>query len=169
MAWMLVGSKVEEAGKSARFTPTKTGHKVMGSPVLEKPKVQLSGPLRGSAWKRVIQGLKPQDLRVCWPFLWFCSFVSANAFFPPATYSWWFIWSLIFLLHQGLLFVVLSHPCAEENELSGSPVFQLIVINPKTTLSRGVMLYCLPHGQAGRQVCDCRLMSVTLWETSVHT
>ncbi|XP_059737199.1 partner and localizer of BRCA2 isoform X1 [Bos taurus] len=51
---------------------------------------------------------------------------------------------------MGLLFVVLSHPCAEENELSGSPVFQLIVINPKTTLSRGVMLYCLPHGQAGR-------------------
>ncbi|XP_055418747.1 partner and localizer of BRCA2 isoform X2 [Bubalus kerabau] len=51
---------------------------------------------------------------------------------------------------MGLLFVVLSHPCAKENELSGSPVFQLIVINPKTTLSMGVMLYCLPHGQAGR-------------------
>ncbi|XP_055265664.1 partner and localizer of BRCA2 isoform X4 [Moschus berezovskii] len=51
---------------------------------------------------------------------------------------------------MGLLFVVLSHPCAKENELLGSPVFQLIVINPKTTLSMGVMLYCLPHGQAGR-------------------
>ncbi|XP_069426460.1 partner and localizer of BRCA2 isoform X1 [Ovis canadensis] len=51
---------------------------------------------------------------------------------------------------MGLLFVVLSHPCTKENELLGSPVFQLIVINPKTTLSMGVMLYCLPHGQAGR-------------------
>ncbi|XP_065780579.1 partner and localizer of BRCA2 isoform X1 [Muntiacus reevesi] len=51
---------------------------------------------------------------------------------------------------MGLLFVVLSHPCAKENELLGSPVFQLIVINPKTALSMGVMLYCLPHGQAGR-------------------
>ncbi|KAB0393051.1 hypothetical protein E2I00_011430, partial [Balaenoptera physalus] len=35
----------------------------------------------------------------------------------------------------GLLFVVLSHPCAKESKLLGSPVFQLIVINPKTTLS----------------------------------
>lgn len=51
---------------------------------------------------------------------------------------------------MGLLFVVLSHPCAKESELLGSPVFQLIVINPKTTLSVGVMLYCLPQGQAGR-------------------
>ncbi|XP_026982425.1 partner and localizer of BRCA2 isoform X2 [Sagmatias obliquidens] len=51
---------------------------------------------------------------------------------------------------MGLLFVVLSHPCAKESKLLGSPVFQLIVINPKTTLSVGVMLYCLPHGQAGR-------------------
>ncbi|KAK2494042.1 hypothetical protein MC885_008057 [Smutsia gigantea] len=52
----------------------------------------------------------------------------------------------------GLLFVVLSHPCAKASELLGSPVFQLIVINPKTTLGMGVMLYCLPQGQAGRQV-----------------
>uniref|UniRef100_A0A8D1WWF8 Partner and localiser of BRCA2 WD40 domain-containing protein n=1 Tax=Sus scrofa TaxID=9823 RepID=A0A8D1WWF8_PIG len=51
---------------------------------------------------------------------------------------------------MGLLFVVLSHPCAKESQLLGSPVFQLIVINPKTTLSVGVMLYCLPQGQAGR-------------------
>ncbi|XP_061066244.1 partner and localizer of BRCA2 isoform X3 [Eubalaena glacialis] len=51
---------------------------------------------------------------------------------------------------MGLLFVVLSHPCAKESKLLGSPVFQLIVINPKTTLSVGVMLYCLPQGQAGR-------------------
>ncbi|XP_036926549.1 partner and localizer of BRCA2 isoform X2 [Sturnira hondurensis] len=51
---------------------------------------------------------------------------------------------------MGLLFVVLSHPCAKEKEPSGSPVFQLIVINPKTALSMGVMLYCLPQGQAGR-------------------
>ncbi|KAM6166297.1 partner and localizer of BRCA2 [Erethizon dorsatum] len=53
---------------------------------------------------------------------------------------------------MGLLFVVLSHPCAKETESLGSPVFQLIVINPKTTLNMGVMLYCLPQGQAGRQV-----------------
>ncbi|XP_004442753.1 PREDICTED: partner and localizer of BRCA2 isoform X2 [Ceratotherium simum simum] len=51
---------------------------------------------------------------------------------------------------MGLLFVVLSHPCAKESEALGSPVFQLIVINPKTTLSMSVMLYCLPQGQAGR-------------------
>ncbi|XP_021566817.1 partner and localizer of BRCA2 isoform X2 [Carlito syrichta] len=51
---------------------------------------------------------------------------------------------------KGLLFVVLSHPCAKESESLGSPVFQLIVINPKTTLNVGVMLYCLPQGQAGR-------------------
>ncbi|XP_005598900.3 partner and localizer of BRCA2 isoform X1 [Equus caballus] len=51
---------------------------------------------------------------------------------------------------MGLLFVVLSHPCAKESEALRSPVFQLIVINPKTTLSMGVMLYCLPQGQAGR-------------------
>ncbi|XP_035877271.1 partner and localizer of BRCA2 isoform X3 [Phyllostomus discolor] len=51
---------------------------------------------------------------------------------------------------MGLLFVVLSHPCAKEKEPSGSPMFQLIVINPKTALSMGVMLYCLPQGQAGR-------------------
>ncbi|XP_033073630.1 partner and localizer of BRCA2 isoform X5 [Trachypithecus francoisi] len=53
---------------------------------------------------------------------------------------------------MGLLFIVLSHPCAKESESLQSPVFQLIVINPKTTLSVGVMLYCLPPGQAGRQV-----------------
>ncbi|XP_025711257.1 partner and localizer of BRCA2 isoform X9 [Callorhinus ursinus] len=51
---------------------------------------------------------------------------------------------------MGLLFVVLSHPCAKESEPLGSPVFQLIVINPKTSLSVGVVLYCLPQGQAGR-------------------
>ncbi|XP_047390002.1 partner and localizer of BRCA2 isoform X2 [Sciurus carolinensis] len=53
---------------------------------------------------------------------------------------------------MGLLFVVLSHPCAKEREALGSPAFQLIVINPKTALNMGVMLYCLPQGQAGRQV-----------------
>ncbi|XP_037363311.1 partner and localizer of BRCA2 isoform X2 [Talpa occidentalis] len=51
---------------------------------------------------------------------------------------------------MGLLFVVLSHPCTKETEPLGSPVFQLIVINPKTALSMGVLLYCLPQGQAGR-------------------
>ncbi|XP_069860428.1 partner and localizer of BRCA2 isoform X2 [Dipodomys merriami] len=51
---------------------------------------------------------------------------------------------------MGLLFVVLSHPCAKESEWLGSPVFQLVAINPKTALSVGVLLYCLPQGQAGR-------------------
>ncbi|XP_006892694.1 PREDICTED: partner and localizer of BRCA2 [Elephantulus edwardii] len=51
---------------------------------------------------------------------------------------------------MGLLFVVLSRPCANEREWLGSPVFQLIVVNPKTALSVGMMLYCLPHGQTGR-------------------
>nr|KAF6490502.1 partner and localizer of BRCA2 [Molossus molossus] len=51
---------------------------------------------------------------------------------------------------MGLLFVVLSHPCAKERGPSGSPVFQLIAVNPKTALSVDVMLYYLPQGQAGR-------------------
>nr|XP_044987365.1 partner and localizer of BRCA2 isoform X2 [Jaculus jaculus] len=51
---------------------------------------------------------------------------------------------------MGLLFVVLSHPHAKMNESFGSPVFQLMVINPKTTFNMGVLLYCLPPGQAGR-------------------
>ncbi|XP_066239500.1 partner and localizer of BRCA2 isoform X2 [Saccopteryx leptura] len=51
---------------------------------------------------------------------------------------------------MGLLFVVLSHPCAKGRERSGSPVFQLIVINPTSALSMGLALYCLPQGQAGR-------------------
>uniref|UniRef100_F6W8Y9 Partner and localizer of BRCA2 n=1 Tax=Ornithorhynchus anatinus TaxID=9258 RepID=F6W8Y9_ORNAN len=51
---------------------------------------------------------------------------------------------------MGLLFVVLSHPHAQENESSGNPAFQMIAINPRTALSIGVMAYCLPHGQAGR-------------------
>ncbi|KAM4829924.1 partner and localizer of BRCA2 isoform 2-T2 [Thomomys bottae] len=51
---------------------------------------------------------------------------------------------------MGLLFVVVSHPCAKESEGLGSPVFQLVAINPKTALSVGVLLYCLPQGQAGR-------------------
>ncbi|XP_038201725.1 partner and localizer of BRCA2 isoform X2 [Arvicola amphibius] len=51
---------------------------------------------------------------------------------------------------MGLLFVVLSHPCAKESQAFGSPVFQLLVINPKTAQSVGVLLCCLPQGQAGR-------------------
>nr|KAF6441746.1 partner and localizer of BRCA2 [Rousettus aegyptiacus] len=51
---------------------------------------------------------------------------------------------------MGLLFVVLSHPCAKESEPAGSPVFRLIAMNPKTTLSAGVALCCLPRGQPGR-------------------
>ncbi|GAB1292647.1 Partner and localizer of BRCA2 [Apodemus speciosus] len=51
---------------------------------------------------------------------------------------------------MGLLFVVLSHPCAKETQAFGSPVFQLLVINPKTARSVGVLLCSLPQGQAGR-------------------
>ncbi|KAH0504187.1 Partner and localizer of BRCA2 [Microtus ochrogaster] len=51
---------------------------------------------------------------------------------------------------MGLLFVVLSHPCAKESQAFGSPVFQLLVINPKTAQSVGILLCCLPQGQAGR-------------------
>ncbi|XP_008566493.1 PREDICTED: partner and localizer of BRCA2 [Galeopterus variegatus] len=51
---------------------------------------------------------------------------------------------------MGLMFVVLSHPCAKESDSLGSPVFQLIAMNPKTTLNVGVTLCCLPQGQAGR-------------------
>ncbi|XP_036052398.1 partner and localizer of BRCA2 [Onychomys torridus] len=51
---------------------------------------------------------------------------------------------------MGLLFVVLSHPCAKESQAFGSPVFQLLVINPKTAQSVGILLCCLPPGQAGR-------------------
>ncbi|XP_027266074.1 partner and localizer of BRCA2 isoform X15 [Cricetulus griseus] len=51
---------------------------------------------------------------------------------------------------MGLLFVVLSHPCAKESQAFGSPMFQLLVINPKTAQSVRVLLCCLPQGQAGR-------------------
>ncbi|XP_062036843.1 partner and localizer of BRCA2 isoform X4 [Lepus europaeus] len=51
---------------------------------------------------------------------------------------------------MGLLFLVLNHPCAKDSESLESPVFQLIAVNPKTSLNVGVMLYCLPQGQAGR-------------------
>ncbi|KAL1768959.1 partner and localizer of BRCA2 [Sigmodon hispidus] len=51
---------------------------------------------------------------------------------------------------MGLLFVVLSHPCAKESQAFRSPMFELLVINPKTAQSVGVLLCCLPQGQAGR-------------------
>nr|XP_008256106.1 partner and localizer of BRCA2 isoform X3 [Oryctolagus cuniculus] len=51
---------------------------------------------------------------------------------------------------MGLLFLVLNHPCAKDSESLENPVFQLIAVNPKTSLNVGVMLYCLPQGQAGR-------------------
>ncbi|XP_036595210.1 partner and localizer of BRCA2 [Trichosurus vulpecula] len=51
---------------------------------------------------------------------------------------------------MGLLFVVLSHPHGKEIESMGSPIFQLIVINPKTALSADVRPYSLPQGHTGR-------------------
>ncbi|NXU77693.1 PALB2 protein, partial [Oreotrochilus melanogaster] len=55
---------------------------------------------------------------------------------------------------EGLLFVVLSHPHAKESEPCGTPAFCLVVFNPKTALSTGVMFSSLPPGQAGRQYLE---------------
>ena len=54
---MLVGSKVEEADKSPRFLPAKTGCKVTESPVLEKLEVQLRDAPSSSAGKNANQWL----------------------------------------------------------------------------------------------------------------
>ncbi|XP_041257974.1 partner and localizer of BRCA2 isoform X3 [Onychostruthus taczanowskii] len=51
---------------------------------------------------------------------------------------------------SGLLFVVLSHPHAEESESCGSPAFRVVAFNPRTGRSAGAMLSCLPPGPAGR-------------------
>ncbi|XP_068945471.1 partner and localizer of BRCA2 isoform X2 [Petaurus breviceps papuanus] len=51
---------------------------------------------------------------------------------------------------MGLLFVVLSHPHGKEIESMGTPIFRLIVINPKTALSVDVQPYSLPQGHTGR-------------------
>uniref|UniRef100_A0A8C3SZI1 Partner and localizer of BRCA2 n=1 Tax=Chelydra serpentina TaxID=8475 RepID=A0A8C3SZI1_CHESE len=53
---------------------------------------------------------------------------------------------------SGLLFVVLSHPHAKENESCGNPAFRMRVFNPKTARSAGVMFFSLPPGHSGRQV-----------------
>ncbi|CAM4517696.1 partner and localizer of BRCA2 isoform X1 [Lepidochelys kempii] len=51
---------------------------------------------------------------------------------------------------SGLLFVVLSHPHAKENESCGNPAFRMRVFNPKTARSTGVMFFSLPPGHSGR-------------------
>ncbi|XP_010000897.1 PREDICTED: partner and localizer of BRCA2-like [Chaetura pelagica] len=51
---------------------------------------------------------------------------------------------------SGLLFVVLSHPHAEESDPSGSPAFRLVAFNPRTARGAGVLCSSLPPGQAGR-------------------
>ncbi|XP_060116975.1 partner and localizer of BRCA2 [Heteronotia binoei] len=51
---------------------------------------------------------------------------------------------------SGLLFVVLSHPCAKEEEVCSSPAFQLVAFNPKTARSVEVMVASLPSGLQGR-------------------
>ncbi|XP_074867380.1 partner and localizer of BRCA2 isoform X2 [Carettochelys insculpta] len=51
---------------------------------------------------------------------------------------------------SGLLFVVLSHPHAKENESCGNPVFRVRAFNPKTSRSTGVMFFSLPPGHSGR-------------------
>ncbi|NWU79794.1 PALB2 protein, partial [Onychorhynchus coronatus] len=52
---------------------------------------------------------------------------------------------------SGLLFVVLSHPHAKENESCGNPAFRVVALNPRTGRSRGVMFSSLPPSAAGRQ------------------
>uniref|UniRef100_A0A8C8RV14 Partner and localizer of BRCA2 n=1 Tax=Pelusios castaneus TaxID=367368 RepID=A0A8C8RV14_9SAUR len=51
---------------------------------------------------------------------------------------------------SGLLFVVLSHPHAKENESCGNPAFRMRVFNPMTARSTGVMFFSLPPGHSGR-------------------
>ncbi|XP_065541016.1 partner and localizer of BRCA2 isoform X1 [Lathamus discolor] len=51
---------------------------------------------------------------------------------------------------SGLLFVVLSHPHAKESESCGNPAFRVVVFNPSTARSRGVMASSLPPGHTGR-------------------
>ncbi|KFU93340.1 Partner and localizer of BRCA2, partial [Chaetura pelagica] len=55
---------------------------------------------------------------------------------------------------SGLLFVVLSHPHAEESDPSGSPAFRLVAFNPRTARGAGVLCSSLPPGQAGRQYLE---------------
>uniref|UniRef100_A0A8D2L7V8 Partner and localizer of BRCA2 n=1 Tax=Varanus komodoensis TaxID=61221 RepID=A0A8D2L7V8_VARKO len=50
----------------------------------------------------------------------------------------------------GLLFVILSHPRAKENETCGNPAFQIIALNPKTAKNTGVLFLSLPPGIRGR-------------------
>ncbi|XP_061205112.1 partner and localizer of BRCA2 [Neopsephotus bourkii] len=51
---------------------------------------------------------------------------------------------------SGLLFGVLSHPHAKESESCGNPAFRVVVFNPSTARSRGVMASSLPPGHTGR-------------------
>ncbi|KAK9393335.1 partner and localizer of BRCA2 [Crotalus adamanteus] len=50
----------------------------------------------------------------------------------------------------GLLFLVFSHPHAEDSQLPGNPAFQIVALNPKTARSSGVMLLALPPSIQGR-------------------
>ncbi|NXA94028.1 PALB2 protein, partial [Melanocharis versteri] len=61
---------------------------------------------------------------------------------------------------SGLLFVVLSHPHAEESESCGSPAFRVVAFNPRSGRSAGVMFSCLPPGHAGR-----RYLEGDVWDT----
>ncbi|NXA77243.1 PALB2 protein, partial [Thryothorus ludovicianus] len=53
---------------------------------------------------------------------------------------------------SGLLFVVLSHPHAEESDSCGSPAFRVVAFNPRTGRGTEVTFCCLPPGPAGRRV-----------------
>ncbi|KAJ1095940.1 hypothetical protein NDU88_001090 [Pleurodeles waltl] len=50
----------------------------------------------------------------------------------------------------GLLFMILSHPHAQESDSSQRHVLSLIATNPKQALSVHVMSYALPKGYTGR-------------------
>ncbi|KAL8174945.1 UNVERIFIED_CONTAM: hypothetical protein K2H54_006819 [Gekko kuhli] len=51
---------------------------------------------------------------------------------------------------SGLLFVVLSHPRAQEDEACGGSAFQVVAFNPRTGRSASVMVVPLPPGLQGR-------------------
>ncbi|XP_032086933.1 LOW QUALITY PROTEIN: partner and localizer of BRCA2 [Thamnophis elegans] len=53
---------------------------------------------------------------------------------------------------SGLLFLVFSHPHAKDSQLPENPAFQMVVLNPKTARSSGVMLLPCPPGIQGRSL-----------------
>ncbi|NXP18714.1 PALB2 protein, partial [Scytalopus superciliaris] len=68
---------------------------------------------------------------------------------------------------SGLLFVVLSHPHAEESESCGNTAFHVVAFNPSSGRSRGVMCSCLPPGSPLLMPpCPCRYLEGDVWDTA---